>query len=122
MHIPEGHCDREWFWDADWQAREVEADAETNAGRIVYASSDEFMTMLTEGEPRFKTDCTDCEYMGRMGPFDVYHCEHSLVSGIVWRFGEGPDYTTMPEALPALYSFIERANEMARQRDERANV
>ncbi len=41
--------DQEWFWTADWQAKEAEADADRNAGRVVTFDSDEaFLAALDD--------------------------------------------------------------------------
>jgi hypothetical protein len=51
---------------------------------------------------RYPVHCDRCEFIGTDGVFDLFRCENSLISGLVWRYGDGPDYTTIPETLEAL--------------------
>jgi hypothetical protein len=49
---------------------------------------------LFRKRPRYKHDCDNCIYVGRIDEYDIYYCSHS--TSVVARYSdEGPDYTSL---------------------------
>jgi hypothetical protein len=59
--------------------------------------------MLTEKDagPRYPSDQC-CKFVKRDGQFDIYRCKKSIVTGYVWRYGPGEQYTTVREQVEAM--------------------
>lgn len=47
-------------------------------------------------KPRFKHDCDQCQFLGRVGPYDCYRCAgvngHTLIAR---RSNDPPDYSSL---------------------------
>lgn len=68
---------------------------ELNLSRIVLMTE-----QLKARQPRFKHDCDQCEFQGRLGKRDLYTCPQGGVYTLVARYGDGgPEYTSGPIEL-----------------------
>lgn len=51
----------------------------------------------TQDKPRFSHDCDRCNFLGRIGQFDVYCCpQHGNPTVVARSSSLGPDYASWP--------------------------